>query len=161
MGVPSKLTNLKNFRVCIYENYWFYPSKAQVGDIAITITHVGLFFQKNNMVENQGRFWWMAMGPHIIEQIPLLLTFGYHDPNLGLMTKAKAWKGADQKCNLGITFALLRMWKNQPTHFQLNSHIRSWNPYGVLNIQKGILGVKTYWIKEFFVPLEISRNVDV
>ncbi len=56
MGVPSKLTNLKNFRVCIFENYWFYPSKAQVGDIAITITHVGLFFQKNNMVENQGRF---------------------------------------------------------------------------------------------------------
>jgi hypothetical protein len=29
-----------------------------------------------------------------------------HDPNLGLVTKAKAWEGAGQKCNLGITFAL-------------------------------------------------------
>jgi hypothetical protein len=31
----------------------------------------------------------------------------YHDPNLGLATKAKAWKGAGRECNLGITFALL------------------------------------------------------
>jgi hypothetical protein len=115
-----------------------------VGDIAITITHVGLFSKKKILIKNWGRFWWMAMGPHIIKRIPLLLTFGYHDPSLGLVTKAKAWKGACQKCNLGVTFALLGMWRNQPRHSQLDSHFRSWNPYGVLNIQKGISGDKTY-----------------
>ncbi len=29
-----------------------------------------------------------------------------HDLNLGFATKAKAWKGVDQKCNLGITLTL-------------------------------------------------------
>jgi hypothetical protein len=29
-----------------------------------------------------------------------------HDLSLGLMTKAKAWKGAGQECNLGVTFTL-------------------------------------------------------
>jgi len=32
-----------------------------------------------------------------------------HDPNLGLMTKARAWKGAGQKCTQEVTFTLLRM----------------------------------------------------
>jgi hypothetical protein len=30
------------------------------------------------------------------------------------------------------------------------------NPYGVLNIQRGISEVKTHWIKKFFIPLESS-----
>jgi len=40
------------------------------------------------------------------------ITFKYmgcHDFNFGLVTKAKAWKGAGQKCNLGVTFAFPRM----------------------------------------------------
>jgi hypothetical protein len=31
------------------------------------------------------------------------------DPNLGLAIKAKAWKGASQECNLGVTFAFTRV----------------------------------------------------
>jgi hypothetical protein len=30
----------------------------------------------------------------------------YHDLNLGLMTKARAWKNASRKCNRGITLTL-------------------------------------------------------
>jgi hypothetical protein len=33
-----------------------------------------------------------------------------HDPNLGLAIKANAWKGAGWKCNLGVTFAFLKVW---------------------------------------------------
>jgi hypothetical protein len=86
---------------------------------------------------------------------------GCHDPNLGFMTKAKAWKGANHECNLGVTFALPRVWRNEPTHSQVDFHFGNWKPYGVLNFQRGILGVKTHLIKEFFMPLESSWNVDV
>jgi hypothetical protein len=34
-----------------------------------------------------------------------------HNPNLALVTKARAWKGVGQKCNLKITFTLLKVWK--------------------------------------------------
>jgi hypothetical protein len=35
-----------------------------------------------------------------------------HDLNLGLMTKARLWKGADWECNPRITLTLSRMWEN-------------------------------------------------
>ncbi len=35
-----------------------------------------------------------------------------HNPSLGLVTKAKAWKGVNQKCNLGVKFTLLGMQKS-------------------------------------------------
>jgi hypothetical protein len=35
-----------------------------------------------------------------------------HDLSLGLVTKARAWKGAGQKCNPGITFTLLGVREN-------------------------------------------------
>jgi len=41
-----------------------------------------------------------------------------HNLNLVLMTKARAWKGVGQKCNLGVTFTLSRMQesvRNEPT----------------------------------------------
>jgi hypothetical protein len=40
------------------------------------------------------------------------------------MTKAKAWKGVGWKCNSKATFAFLRVreWRNEPTHFQMDSH---------------------------------------
>jgi hypothetical protein len=54
---------------------------------------------------------------------------GYHNPsfNLGLATKAKAWKGVVQKCNPRITFAFLGVWSNEPTHSQMDSHFGNWN----------------------------------
>ncbi len=35
-----------------------------------------------------------------------------HDLNLGLATKAKAWKGANQECNSRATFAFLGVWES-------------------------------------------------
>jgi hypothetical protein len=85
-----------------------------------------------------------------------------HDPNLGLATKAKAWKSAGQECNLKITFALprvwVRVWGNEPTHSQMDSHFGSWNPYGAPNFQRVIWRVKTHWIKKKIMPLESSWN---
>jgi len=34
------------------------------------------------------------------------------DPNFGLTTKARAWKGAGRECNLEVTFIVLGLWKN-------------------------------------------------
>jgi hypothetical protein len=61
-----------------------------------------------------------------------------HDFSFRLATKAKAWKGAGHECNPGATIALLRMWGNEPTHFQVDSHFASWNSHGIPNFQKGI-----------------------
>jgi hypothetical protein len=36
-----------------------------------------------------------------------------------------------------------------------------WNSGGLLNFHRVIVGVKTQWIKEFFISLEISWNVNV
>jgi len=36
----------------------------------------------------------------------------------------------------------------------VDSHFGSWNPYGVPNFQRDILGVKTHWIKKLFIPLK-------
>jgi hypothetical protein len=83
------------------------------------------------------------------------------DLNLGFATKAKAWKGVSREWNPGVTFALSTMWGNEPTHSQLNSHFESWNPYRVPNFQRSISKVKIHWIKEFFIPLERSSNLNV
>jgi hypothetical protein len=44
-----------------------------------------------------------------------------------------------------------------PREFNLGS----WSPGGLLNLQKEILGVKTPWLEECFIPLESSWSVDV
>jgi hypothetical protein len=53
-----------------------------------------------------------------------------HDPNLGLVTKAKTWKGAGQKCNPRITFALLEVWGNLHSWEceGMNPHTPKWIP---------------------------------
>jgi hypothetical protein len=49
-----------------------------------------------------------------------------HDLNIGFTTKAKAWKGVDQECNLGITliFTFLRMQESEG----MNTHTFKWAP---------------------------------
>jgi hypothetical protein len=70
-----------------------------------------------------------------------------HNCSFGLTTKAKAWKGVGWKCNLGVTFALREC-------EAMNPHTPKWtpilgvgNPYGVSNVQKNSLKVKTHWMK--------------
>jgi hypothetical protein len=47
-----------------------------------------------------------------------------------------------------------RVWGNELTHSQVDSHFGSWSPYEVPNIQRMIWKVKNHWIEDFFIPLE-------
>jgi hypothetical protein len=83
---------------------------------------------------------------------------------LGSQPMQGAWKGEGQECNLGVTFTLSKMRGSvkEWTHTFLNGlPLWSWKPRGLLNIQKVIWGVKTYWIEKFHIPLKISWNVNV
>jgi hypothetical protein len=84
-----------------------------------------------------------------------------------LVTKARAGKGVGQKWTPGVTFhdpGRLRLWEGgriEPPHSQVNSHFGSWNPNGFPNFQRAIVGIKTHWIEDLFIPLESFWNVDV
>jgi hypothetical protein len=54
-----------------------------------------------------------------------------------------------------------RVWENEPSHSQLNSHFGNWSFDGLLNLQRAIAGVKTHWIEEFFISLKNSWNLYV
>jgi hypothetical protein len=43
---------------------------------------------------------------------------------------------------------------NEPSHSQVNSHVGSWSPNGLPNLQKAIARVKTQWLEDFFISLE-------
>jgi hypothetical protein len=43
----------------------------------------------------------------------------------------------------------------------MNFHFGSWNPNGLLNFQRAIVGVNSHWIEEFFILLENYWNLDV
>jgi hypothetical protein len=63
-----------------------------------------------------------------------------------------------------LHFMLLGVWENVrewTPHSQVNSHFGNWSHNRLQNFQKMIRGVKTHWIKEFIISLEISWNLDV
>ncbi len=47
-----------------------------------------------------------------------------HDLSFGLVTKARAWKGAGRACNPGVTFTLLRVWESEG----MSPHTPKWTP---------------------------------
>jgi hypothetical protein len=85
--------------------------------------------------------------------------------NLGLATKVRACKRCGPRMKPGNHIPCFRecrrVWRNEPTHSQMGSHFGSWSPYGLLNLQGAIVGVKTHWIEKFFIKLESSWNVYV
>jgi hypothetical protein len=88
-----------------------------------------------------------------------------HNPSLGLATKAKGLQGCGPKEKLGSHAACSReckrVWGNEPSHSQENSHFGRWSPSGLSNLQRAIVGVKTQWLEEFFIFLESSWNINV
>jgi len=94
------------------------------------------------------RFWWRWWGPKW-EKKDGAFKGRCHNSSFVLVTKAKARKGVGRKCNSGITFALLGVWGNKPTHSQMDSHFGSWKPYGISNLQKGNLKVKFIGLQSF------------
>ncbi len=60
-----------------------------------------------------------------------LLCTTCRNPSLGLVTKARGCKVASQEKNPGTLHMLpgvQRVWGNEPSHSQVNSHVRSWTP---------------------------------
>jgi hypothetical protein len=47
-----------------------------------------------------------------------------------------------------------RMWGNEPSHSQMSSHLGSWSPDGLPNLQRTIVGVKTHFIETFLISLK-------
>jgi hypothetical protein len=80
-------------------------------------------------------------------------------PKQGL---ARLWtKREAQGGHISCSWECKRVWENEPSHFQVNSHFGSWSPNGLSNFQRAIEGVKTHWIETFLISLESSWNVDV
>ncbi len=79
-----------------------------------------------------------------------------HNPSLGLMTKARACKGAGQKRSPGVaSHALGSVGKCEG----MNPHTLKGAPIlGVL--QRVIAGAKTHWIEVFLISLESFWNVN-
>ncbi len=79
--------------------------------------------------------------------------------SLGLATKVRVGKGAGQEWSSGITFhAHGSVGKCEG----MNPHTPKWaptlglkSPDGLLNFQRAIIGVKSHWIEELFIPLKI------
>jgi hypothetical protein len=72
------------------------------------------------------------------------------NPSLGLMTKARAYKGAGQEGSP-------RIWEeceNGHSHSQVSSHVGNWSLGGLPNLHRVIARVKTHRIKEFFISLK-------
>jgi hypothetical protein len=60
----------------------------------------------------------------------------YHNPSLGFVTKARACKVQVENViweSHSHSWECERVWGNEPTHSQVDSHFRSWNPHGILN----------------------------
>jgi len=95
-------------------------------------------------------FYWGVWHEFLMEQHNkfcfILLSFLCHNPSLGLTTKVRAWKGADQKCNLGVAFTLLRVWEDvkQWTH-TLPSGLPLWE-------------LKSRWTFEILESILIGQN---
>jgi len=89
----------------------------------------------------------------------------YHDPNFGLVIKIRAYKGASQKWSPRITF-------HAPESVGgcegMNPHNPKWIPTLGIEVpmdfwifKERLQGVKNIWIKDFFIPLESSQNINV
>jgi hypothetical protein len=50
-------------------------------------------------------FCWNLNKMEVVKKMKIFKQKECHDLSFGFVTKAKAWKGANQKCNLGVTFA--------------------------------------------------------
>jgi hypothetical protein len=85
--------------------------------------------------------------------------------SLGLATNARACKSVGQEGSSRVTSHAPKSAKE----FEgMNPHILKWTfilgvkiPNGLSNIQRVIEGVKTQWIKAFFISLERSWNIDI
>jgi hypothetical protein len=67
---------------------------------------------------------------------------------------AKVWVKTKPGSHMSCSWECKRMWGNEPSYSQMNSHLGSWSPNGFLNCYSAIAGVKTHWIMMFLISLE-------
>jgi hypothetical protein len=103
---------------------------------------------------------WIFCGNQTSTQIGI----NCRNQTLGLWPRqgfAKVWAKTKPGSHISCSQECKRVWGNEPSHSQINSHFGSWSPNGLLNFQKAIVEVKTHWIKMFLISLESSWNLDV
>jgi hypothetical protein len=87
------------------------------------------------------------------------------NPSLRFTTKTKGLARLRAKKKLGSHTACFwecrKVWGNELSHSQGNSHFGRWSSGGLPKLQRAIVGVKTQWIEEFLISLESSWNLDV
>jgi hypothetical protein len=49
-----------------------------------------------------------------------------------------------------------RVWRNESTHSQVDSHFGNWNPSGLPNIHRAVWKIKIHLIENFLIPFERS-----
>jgi hypothetical protein len=79
-------------------------------------------------------------------------------PRRGL---TRVWAKTKRGSHISCSRECKRVWGKEPSHSQMNSHVGSWSPSGLLNLQRAIIGVKTQWFEKFFISFKSYWNVDV
>jgi hypothetical protein len=98
--------------------------------------------------------YWMCIS--WIKMFVVTLALGLQ-PRQGLAkVRAKRKLGSHISCSRECK----RVWGNEPSHSQGNSHFGSWSPGELSNLQRAIARVKTHWIEVFLISLQSSWNVN-
>jgi hypothetical protein len=108
-----------------------------------------LFCSKNLLEENffKTSKWFFLFNSNIC----LFKYFMCHDLSLGLVTKARAWKGAGWNAtreSRSHFWECGKMWGNKPTHSQVDSHFGSSSLDGLPIIQRVVWKIKIHWIED-------------
>jgi hypothetical protein len=82
----------------------------------------------------------------------------FRNPSLGLTTKARGCKVANQEGSSGVMLHAPGSVKEcegiGPHTPKGTPTLGSWSPGGLPNVQRAILGIKTQWIEKFLISLE-------
>jgi len=73
-------------------------------------------------------------------------------------------QGCGPRRKLGVTQHIpgsVRRCEGMNFHTPMEFHFGSWSLGGLSNFQRVIARVKTQWLEEFFIPMEIFGNVDI
>jgi hypothetical protein len=111
----------------------------------------GIHYKFNRHYKSSWFFWLEKLiknNPKVTNVVTLALGFR---PRQGF-ARVRAKKEA-QECG--------RVWRNDPSHSQVNSHFGNWSHDGLSNFQRAIVGVKTHWIETFLLSLKSSWNINV
>jgi hypothetical protein len=74
---------------------------------------------------------------------------------------ARMWAKRKPKSHISCSQECKRVWGNEPSHSQRNSHFGNWRPGGFSNLQRAIVGGQTHWIEAFLISLERFWNENV